>query len=383
MKLKFNAKAELVVSEDLDHDARSLAAALGARKIALVVDRNLLPLAEVKRLSESLKAQTQTVVYPIESLEPTTDIVNQHTAALREEQVDLFVGLGGGSVLDLTKALSVMVVNAGKVEDYHGTGKPFSAGVKKILIPTTAGTGAEVTPGAVLVNTATNFKRSIGGAFVIADYALLHAPLTLSLPDELTASTGMDAIGHCVESYSARCANVVTRMYAKQAFALIYNGLRALFQGRTRDLALREQLLLGSSLAGYAIYNSNTGAAHSISYALGIYHEVPHAVAIARLLPPVVKINVERGCTLYADLYRLIDGADTAGDDRALAHSFSAALGSYAPLSKIKKTLGDYGVNQGNADFLAERGLDLAPALSNNPVDFGLAESKAVLRSLI
>jgi alcohol dehydrogenase len=380
--MRFNSKAEIIVSDKFADDVWPLVEELGATKIALVVDRNVADLAEVKALAEMLKAKSSVVIYPVDAVEPTTALVNQHTEALRPEKADLIIGIGGGSLLDLTKALSVMVVNDGKVEDYHGTGKPFTAGVKKILVPTTAGTGAEVTPGAVLVNTATNFKRAIGGPLVTADFAVLNPRLTLSMPHWVSAATGMDAMGHAVESYTAKCANTVTRMYSKQGFSLVYNALSRLFDA-PEDLDIRRQILLGSALAGYAIYNSNTGAAHSISYALGIFKEVNHAVAIARLLPEVVKTNVEKGCTLYADLYDLIDGADTTLDVEAKAKRFAAGLADFAPLGRVEKTFSDYGIDESNVDFLAERGLDLKPALDQNPVVFDLDDSKAVMRSLI
>lgn len=380
--MRFNSKAEIIVSDKFVDDVWPLVEELGSTKIAMVVDRNVADLPEVKALAEALKNKRNVVVYPVDAVEPTTALVNQHTEALRPEKADLLIGIGGGSLLDLTKALSVMVVNDGTVEDYHGTGKPFTAGVKKILIPTTAGTGAEVTPGAVLVNTSTNFKRAIGGPLVTADFAVLNPRLTLSMPHWVSAATGMDAMGHAVESYTAKCANTVTRMYSKQGFSLVYNGLRRLFDA-PENLDVRSEILLGSALAGYAIYNSNTGAAHSISYALGIFKEVNHAVAIARLLPAVVKTNVEKGCTLYADLYDLIDGADTTLDRATKAQRFAAGLSDFAPLARVEKTFSDYGIDESNVDFLAERGLDLKPALDQNPVEFDLADSKAVMRSLI
>jgi alcohol dehydrogenase len=270
-----------------------------------------------------------------------------------------------------------MTVHEGIVEDYHGTGKPFTKGVRKILIPTTAGTGSEVTKGAVLVNEKTNFKRAIGGKYVTADYAVLNAELTMTMPDTVAASTGMDALAHAVESYTGKCSNEITRMYALKAFSLIYNSLPKIFIDKN-NLECRRNILLGSCLAGFAIYNSDTGACHALSYPLGIYNHVPHGLAVATLLPEVISINVEKGCNIYGDLYSHIADAPQLEKPTEKALAFCQMLATYKPLSYLGKKFCDYGINETNIDFLAERGLDLKSALNNNPVEFTLEDSKRI-----
>lgn len=380
--IKFNAKTEIIISEDLAKDVWGLIEEEGVRSAALIADENISSNGDFKSLINFLEKKIKLFPHIIESQEPTTDIVNKFTPHFRGKSIDMFIGIGGGSVIDLTKALSVMAVNEGKVEDYHGTGKPFKAGVKKIMIPTTSGTGSEVTPGAVLVNVNTKFKRAIGGKYVAPDYAVLNPHLTLSMPDNVLASTGMDALGHAIESYTAKCSNIITRMYSKEAFYLIYNNLPKALEDK-KNIELRKNLLLGSSLAGYAIFNSNTGAAHSMAYPLGIYNQVPHGVAVARLLPKIVRKNVGMGCFLYADLYDLIEGAEKEKDKKAKSELFAGLLEEYKPIKFIGKKFSDYGINGSNLEFLAERGLDLKSALSNNPVEFKLDDAKEALKELI
>lgn len=381
MMVRFDAGAQVIVSGTLTEDVHLLLKESESENVYLVVDSKVAGHSDVRGLVDFLDGSYKSGVLAVESAEPTTDMVNEYSGAVRGKGIDMFIGIGGGSVIDLTKALSVMAVNEGRVEDYHGTGKPFSTGIKKIMIPTTAGTGSEVTPGAVLLNAKTKFKRSIGGKFVAPDYALLYAPLTLAMPEEVAASTGMDALGHAIESYTAKSANDITRMYSKEAFRLVYNNLPKVLES-PGDLSLREKVLLGSCLAGFAIYNSNTGACHSMSYALGIYNGVPHGVAVSLLLPKVVGINVEKGCTLYGGLYELVEGRKGVKDAKEASEEFCALLEKYGPLSRVGKKLTDYGVDEGNYAFLAERGLDLTPALSNNPVEFGLEDSKRALAEL-
>lgn len=380
--IRFDAKTQVIISDDLKDDLWGLINEEHFQKAALFVDSNIIEEEIVKTSITYLKSKIRVSDYPIKSKEPTTEMIDEYALVVRKENPDVCIGIGGGSVIDLTKALSVMAVNSGKIEEYHGTGKAFNAGLKKIMVPTTAGTGSEVTPGAVLVNKKTKFKRAIGGKYVAPDYAVLNPYLTLSMPDSVTASTGMDAIAHAVESYTAKSANVITRMYSKQAFYLCYNSLSKIFDDR-KNIEIRKAMLIGSCLAGYAIYNSNTGACHSMAYPLGIYNDIPHGIAVAKLLPKVVEINIKKGCYIYSDLYELIDGTGKMQNKRSGSELFYSLLKEYAPLKYINKHFDDYGVNGENCEFLAERGLDLTPALSNNPVEFNLSDAKKALKELI
>jgi alcohol dehydrogenase class IV len=380
--LKFSAKTQIVVSDDFAASIPEICLAESVRRVGIVLDPHLARQPAAARLQEvlagrGLAVQAETAPGP----EPTTEMVDAMAARFRASPPDLLVGLGGGSTLDLAKAVSVMAVNEGSVTDYHGTAKALVRGIRKIMVPTTAGTGSEVTPGAVLVNPKTAFKRALGGPLVCPDYAVLDARLTLTMPQGVAVATGMDALAHAVESFTARCANPVTRMYSREAFRLVANHLpRAI--SHPDDLEARRHVLLGSCLAGYAIFNSNTGAAHAMAYPMGIYHHVPHGVAVALLLPKVVAHNVRAGCRSYADLLALVQGVSLTGDGARDAAAFATWLAAYAPLQKLGTSLGTYGINAANRGFLAQRGLDLASALSNNPVDFTGEDALAVLTAL-
>ena len=380
--IKFDATTKVVISDNLTSDIWNLLQEENAVTIVMLVDENIAKNEHFIDLKNYLDKKTKLSTSFIKSKEPTTDMVNELTSHFQGDNIDIFIGIGGGSIIDLTKAVSVMAVNDGRVEDYHGTGKEFKAGIKKIMIPTTAGTGSEVTPGAVLLNTNTNFKRAISGRYIIPHYAVLNPNLTLSMPDSIIASTGMDALAHSIESYTAKSANIITKMYSKQAFSLVYNNLLKVFEDR-QNISVRQNLLLGSCLAGYAIYNSNTGACHSMAYPLGIYNNIPHGVAVAYLLSKIVKVNIEKGCLLYADLYELIEGVEKKTKQKDKVEIFLSLLEIYTPIKHIDKKFADYGVNESNYEFLAERGLDLTPALSNNPVEFGFADAKRVLNELL
>lgn len=380
--VRFDAKTQIIISNDLSFDVNSVLEEGNFKDLLLFVDSKVVDQNDVKKLIGFIKRKFILDIEKIDAVEPTTSMVNFYKSKLKSRSIDMIIGIGGGSVIDLSKALSVMLVNKGKVEDYHGTGKQIKTAIKKIMIPTTAGTGSEVTPGAVLVNRDTNFKRAISGRCISPNYAILYAKLTTALPDEITASTGMDALAHSIESYTARNANEVTKMYSKKAFSLIFNNLPKIFEDR-KNVSLREKVLLGSCLAGYAIYNSNTGACHSMAYPLGIYNNVPHSIAVGLILPKVIRMNFEKGCDLYADLYELIDNLEKIPDKNTRAKEFCSILDNYRPMAFIKDSFGSYGINDNNFKFLAERGLDLTSALNNNPTEFGLSNAIKVLKILI
>lgn len=381
--IRFDSRTQIIISDNLSQDVLSVIQEEKVQNVGTIIDKNVAGNKSIKELIETLESKVDLSSKIIDISEPTTDKVNEISSGFKKERVGFFIGIGGGSTLDLTKAVSTMVVNPGNVEEYHGTNKEINISVKKMMIPTTAGTGSEVTPGAVLLNKKKNFKRGLSARCMIPDYAVLNASLTAQMPRKVTASTGMDALGHAIESFTAKNANQITRMYSREAFGLVFNNLIKIFNEKD-DLSIRKNIQLGACLAGYAIYNSNTGACHALSYPLGIYNNVPHGVAVALLLPKVIEINVEKGCYLYSGLYDLIEERDENLDNPVeKSHEFSRLLKEYAPLKQLGANLNDHGVDGSNYEFLAERGLDLAPALNNNPVNFTYEDSARVLKQLI
>jgi len=379
--LRFQAKTQVIQTEDSSAVILDLVEKRGAERVGLIVDANVAKASEVRKLLEGLSARLEVASEIVQAVEPTTDMVDELAGKFRSKAPEFFIGIGGGSILDLMKAVSVMTVNPGSVTDYHGTGKPLVAGIAKAAVPTTAGTGSEVTPGAVLVNPKTSFKRGLGGPLVCPDFAILDATLTLSMPLPVAAATGMDALTHTIESFTATSANTMTRMYSREAFSLVWRNLPLTLRGEG-GLEARKNVMLGSCLAGFAILNSDTGACHSMAYPLGIYHKIPHGVAVGLIIPKVVEINVEKGCARYAELLDLVEPGASGGPAEK-SRRFAQLLARFPAFEHMDKTLARWGVSSKEVDFLAERGLDLKTALGNNPVPFGLDDAKRVLRQLV
>ncbi|HLR69221.1 MAG TPA: iron-containing alcohol dehydrogenase [Virgibacillus sp.] len=222
--------------------------------------------------------------------EPPLDIGNKIVNQTRAFNPDLVVGIGGGSALDIAKTASVLVKNEGTIEEYvnlTGNKKITHAGIPKILIPTTAGTGAEVTD--IAVFSLEDTKDVITHEYLLADYAIVDPMLTISLPPRVTAASGIDALTHAIESYTSVHATPITKKLSLEAIQLIVPHIRtAVWNGE--NIEARENMALGSLLAGLSFYNAGVAGVHALAYPLGGLFNIPHGESNAVLLPYVYDV---------------------------------------------------------------------------------------------
>jgi alcohol dehydrogenase len=381
----FHAPTRIISSEDCARSLSDVLASEACASIAIVVDRNVVAAAAVQDcLRACEKVSGRVTVSVVDAREPDTDFVDEQVARLGHDRPDLLVGIGGGSVLDLGKAVAGLLANPGPAADYQGRNLLRNPACPTVMMPTTAGTGSEVTPGAVVFNRAIKRKGAIWSPYLVPRYAILDPALTAGMPGRVAASTGMDALAHAVESFAARSATPMTRMYSREGFRLIARSLGTIVREGGDDRLRRDQQL-GATLAGIAICNSDTGACHAMAYALGIYFGVPHAVAIALLLPRVLARNIMKGATQYAPLWDEVPGM-TAGSmpsDEARCRALQAFIAELVPAEALGVSLADYGVRATDVAELAERSLDLKTALGNNPVDFDGQDAADVLHGAL
>ncbi len=379
----FHVKTDVLMERDLAAGVVHLLDKEGSRNVLVFADEHVAQHPAVaKMLSAAGEPGRKIELRSIPSGEPTTGLVNELAGIYRGRGLDMFVAIGGGSVLDLAKAVSALIENEGVIEDYQGTGRQLTAGVKKICIPTTAGTGCEISGAAVLINTRSAFKRGVVGPGVVPTYALLCAELGASLPVDLTVGCGMDAIVHAVESYVSPKANELTRLFSREAFLRLYETLPKVAE-EPGNLQYREEMLLGSCLAGYAIDNASTGAAHGMSYGPGIHFHVPHGFAVAIFFPDTMEVNIRNGCHAYAELFRSVPGVRASGDDRQDALAFVRLMREYGPIVRYGKTLFDYGVKGGDIDLLAKASMQNTVAYATNPGPFTIEDSYAIYHKLL
>jgi alcohol dehydrogenase class IV len=291
MRFEFASAGRVVFGAGVLREAGPIARSMGSR--ALVVTGRQADRAEP--LLADLRAQGVGVATYSLAGEPTTGIVRQATQEAREAACDLVMGIGGGSVLDTGKAIAALLANGGDPLDYMevvGHGKPLTLPSRPfIAIPTTAGTGTEVTRNAVLASTEHRVKASMRSPLMLPALALVDPTLTYTLPPEVTASTGMDALTQLIEPYVSVRANPLTDALCLDGMARVARSLRvACDQGG--DAAAREDMALASLFGGFALANAGLGAAHGFAGPIGGMFQAPHGALCAALLPRVMAVNL-------------------------------------------------------------------------------------------
>jgi alcohol dehydrogenase class IV len=248
--------------------------------------------------------------------DPTTTVVETGTRLLAEGGYDSLVAIGGGSSIDTAKAMSVLAANGGQMRDYKVPAEIPKAGPPLVAIPTTAGTGSEVTRFTVITDSETDEKMLIAGLACCPLAAIVDFELTLSMPLRLTADTGLDSLTHAIEAYVSRRANPFTDGLAKNAMGLIARHIRTVC-AEPDNLAAREAMMLGATTAGMAFSNASVCLVHGMSRPIGAFFHVPHGLSNAMLLPEITAFSVPAALDRYADCARAMGIADDSEGSQA------------------------------------------------------------------
>lgn len=265
---------------------------LNAKKALIITDKEMIKFNITKAAEDSLKKESIDVTYFDEvTSEPTIEIVERAILKAREDQVDIVIGVGGGSVLDATKVVACVTKKAGTVREYMlKTKEIVEEHLPFILVPTTSGTGAEVNSGAVIIDEKENAKKSVKN--VLPNLAIIDSQLTLSLPPKLTAYTGIDALCHAMGSYITKNANPLTEAIAIESIYLVSKYLRrAVMDGQDKEA--RYAMSVAASIGMIARVNSGGGAVHGMAYPLATNYHISHGLSIALMMPYVMAYNVE------------------------------------------------------------------------------------------
>lgn len=314
--------------------------------------------------------------------EPSVQSGNRCAQAARESGCDLVVGVGGGSALDTAKATAVLLKHPGSVEDYLGAGLVKERGVPSILIPTTSGTGSEVTPNSLFYVPSARDKKAIVSPHTLPDVAIVDPTLTLSVPPAVTAATGMDALCHAIESYTSVIASPLTDPYALEAIRLIGASLRTAV-GNGTDLAAREDMARASMYAGIAIANAGTNAVHALAYPLQGQFRITHGIANSMLLPYVLEFNALSNLTRFAAVAEAL-GEPLAGlSPRAAAARSIEACRILSMDVGIPQHMGEVGIRAENLDSLVEGAMLQTRLLTNNPRRIRPEDARAIFSAAL
>ena len=355
---------------------------LGGGRVGLITDPGLVKVGICERVVQAVDDLEGGIVwFDGAEPEPSYELVSRCVAFLRDEHCQVVIGLGGGSALDTAKMAAVMVGNEGDVSDYFGAGRVPHPGLPSIAIPTTAGTGSEVSPAAVFVDPRDGTKKGVRSDYVQPKAAILDPELTLGLPQALTASTGIDALTHAVECYTARAATLISDMTAERAIALIGEHLPVAYADGA-NLAARDGMLMGSLVAGMALAIANVGAVHALAQALGGSHHVHHGVANSLLLPYVMEFNRMACRDKYARVAALL-GEPVAGlSENAAAERAVAAVRQLTIDLQLPQHLRELDIPEDALDDVAERTIATQGRIAtNNPRAMSVEDARAILRA--
>jgi alcohol dehydrogenase len=351
--MKFHLPTEIIFGAGMMVElGQILNKRLASSRPLLVTDRGVKAAGVAARV---LAEVTPVAVFDEIEPNPRHTTVDRGGEVARELKPDLVIGLGGGSVLDAAKAIALLATNGGGIEEYEGREKYKSAPLPVLAIPTTCGTGSEVTWVSVITHTGRRFKMSIKGPLMYPRVALVDPDLLLTLPPRLVASTGLDALTHAAEAFTAKPASVITDTLALEAWGLIIHSLPEAYQDIKGNAGARERLMLGSLMAGMAFGNSDVGAVHCLAESVGSLYDTPHGVANAVFLPHVMEFNLEAAVAKYA---RLAAEAGVGTESQR-----DAALGLIARLKTLSRELAipafrELGIPQEDFPLIAQKSVD-------------------------
>ena len=351
---------------------------LAAKHALIVTDPGVYKAGIADSVKERLsKAKLSVDVFPEAEPEPTFPRLNAAAEQFGKESYDLLVGVGGGSSMDTAKGLSILLAHGGKGQDYGGVDKVPGPGIPIFTLPTTAGTGSEVTNVAIFGDPEKGRKLGILSPYLLARLALVDPTLTYECPPKVTAASGIDALTHAIECYTGTKANTFSDALALEAMRLIAGNLRTAVKNGS-DKEARNRMSEGALMAGIAFGNSGVAAIHALAYPLGSRFHVPHGVANGVLLPYVTECNLPANLPRYAIVAQML-GVKTQGLSlQKAAEQGVEAIKTLAADIGIPLHLRDLGVPREALEELAVATMEVTRLLANNPKKLTLDDVRRI-----
>ena len=328
--------------------------ALKANKVMLITDKGLIKSGLMDKVTNIIDSvNIDYIIYDKIEANPKDYNIEDCAKEARKESVDIIVAFGGGSSIDAAKAVTVLAKQAGKVKDYQGKGKIKDDCLPLITIPTTAGTGSEITFSSVITDTKEKFKFTIKSIEIAAKVAIVDPELTLTVPPLITASTGMDALTHAIEAYTASCTEPIAEAIALYAVELISHNIEEAVKDGSNIIA-RDKMMMGSLMGGLSFSHADVASVHCMAESLGSIYDAPHGMCNAILLPFVMEHNLPFVEYKYARIARAM-GIEGKDDHMAAvkAIEYIKELSKKIELPGIK----DLNVNPDDFELLSEMSL--------------------------
>jgi len=352
----------------------------GGSRVLIVTDPGVVAAELIAPIESSLTSGAiDYVVYDGVEPEPPSRVIDRGAEIMQAEGCDLVLGVGGGSSLDVAKGISILAVNKGKILDYCGIDQVPQNGAPMILMPTTAGTGSEVTRVLVLTDEEQNTKNVVFTPYALANAAIVDPLLSLSMPPTVTADTGMDAMVHAIETYVSMNATVFSDIFAESAIQLIADYLPAAWAKGSNKEA-RYNMSLAATLAGLAFGSGGLGAVHALAYPLGTEYHMTHGRTNAIMLPHVMQYNIPGSPERYARIAELM-GKDIEG--YGLLEAADLAVESIRELLdtiNVSCQIKDYGIPEADLPKLADGAMKQARLFVPNPRDLNQEDVASIYR---
>jgi alcohol dehydrogenase class IV len=379
----FDTVRQIVCATGSRHQLGQYCQQLGIRHALFVTDAGILKFGlHLDAMASLEQAGIQVTLHADVQADPPEHVVLDAVAHAKAVGVDGVIGYGGGSSMDVAKLIALLAnpAQTQQLAEIYGVGNVKGARLPLIQVPTTAGTGSEVTAVAI-VTTGETTKMGVVSPTLIADLALLDAELTVGLPPAVTAATGIDAMVHAIEAYTSKHKkNAYADLLAREALRLLDQHLQtAIHEGS--NLEARQQMLLGAMLAGQAFANSPVAAVHALAYPLGGHYHISHGLSNALVLTEVLRFNLSAAAPMYAELYRTLD-PNATGDDLTLAQRLIDRLEQHIDHSGLPKRLRDLQVTEDHLAVLAHDAMKQTRLLTNNPRDLTEADALAIYRAV-
>lgn len=364
MASEFFVSSNVVFGEGAAKELPNMLKEYNAESVMVVYDAGvkMAGIAE-KVLAEVEKSGAKITIFDGVIPNPTNEVVEEAAAIALREKIDVFVAVGGGSSIDLTKAVNILMTNPGPIGQYGGIGLVKKPVLPLIAVPTTAGTSSEITNVVALTDTEAVCKYVIIDNKIVADKVIADPEFTRTMPPSVTAATGMDAVTHAVESYISNMATPLTEYHSLKGLQIFHENLpRAVENGN--DMEAREQMMLGCIIAGFGFSNANLGLVHGIAHTLSAHFHLAHGMANAAVLPYVMEYNAPSCPEKMAKLAEAI-GLPLSGDLEKDQYLLSEELERLTKKLGIK-TLSEQGISESDFDMLAQDVLK-EPVLNFNP----------------
>lgn len=380
---QFNTTPQVVFRPGAAADFASVVAGRCGMRTLVVTDPGLRRLGLCDPALGSLEqAGLVVTVFDAVEADPSLATVMAAVEAGRAAGVTGVIGFGGGSSLDVAKVVALLLGSGEPIDSAWGVGNAKGPRLPLVLVPTTAGTGSEVTPVSI-ITVGGEEKRGVSSPILLPDLALLDPDLTLGLPAPITAATGVDAMVHAIEAYASKNANnnLLSKMLARQALQLLGANIEtAVFNGSNRQA--RGAMLLGSMLAGQAFANSPVAAVHALAYPIGGIFHVPHGLSNALVLPHVLRFNAPDAAALYAEIAVDVfpDLVAEEGTQRRCA-AFIERLSDLSRRLGLQTRLRDVGIGEADLPRMAKDAMKQTRLLVNNPRDLAEADALAIYRA--